>query len=192
VAAIWRELLKLAETSESDHKPRIHGALFHLAPLVSANERLAMRRDFLEYFRKTPLPIDKWPDKVMNDIRQSWYFHPKGEGIPWEDDSLSAALSWSSDVGRQIDLTPENGVAEKFTGVFSYLAQAMVSYTDEGIPGIWLNHNPVNEPLPKFVWKRQPLHLPFEPTPWQQARDLHLRRPDLRFPDPAWARPGRS
>lgn len=192
VAAMWQELLKLAETSEPDQKPRIYGALFHLAPLVSASERLAMRREFLEYFRKTPLPIDRWPDKAMHDIRQARYFRPKGEGIPWEDDALSAALSWSSDVGRQIDFTPEYGAAEKFTGVFSYLAQAMVSYADEGLGGIWLNHNPVHEPLPRTVWKRQPLHLPFEPTPWQQARDLHLRRPDLRFPDRAWVRPGRS
>jgi hypothetical protein len=192
VAAMWQELMKLAETAEPGLKPRIYGALFHLSPLVAANERLAMRRDFLEYFRKTPLPVDQWPDKVMNDIRQSWYYRPKGEGIPWEDDALSAALSWSSDVGRQIDFTPEHGVAETFTGVFSYLAQAMVSYDDEGLGGIWLNHNPLHEPLPREVWKRQPLHLPFEPTPWQRARDLHLRRPGLRFPDHAWIRPGRS
>jgi hypothetical protein len=192
VGAMWQELLKLAETSKPDLKPQIYGALIHLSPLVSANARLAMRQDFLEYFRKTPLPIDKWPDKAIHDIRQARYFRPKGEGIPWENDALSAALSWSSDIGRQIDFTPEYGFAEKFTGVFSYLAQAMVSYADEGLGGIWLNHNPVHEPLPRTVWKRQPLHLPFEPTPWQQARDLHLRCPDLRFPDRAWVRPGRS
>jgi hypothetical protein len=187
VLAMWQELRKLSDPAAYGNKPQIYGALFQLAPRVPVKEQLAMRRGFLEYFRKTPIPTNQWPDKVMYDIRQHRYFLHDSESIPWEDDSLSAALSWSSDVGRQVDQIPEDGVAENSTGVFSYLAQAMISYDYDGHARVWMNH----EPVPQTVWKRQPLHPPFAPTPWQQARDLHLRRPDLRFPDPAWARPGR-
>ena len=194
VLAMWQALQQCSDTAEARNKPEVFGALFHLAPRVSAEERLAMRRDFLEYFRNTPLPINQWPNEAMSYTRKAPYRQRVGlgEGIPWEHDPLSAALSWSSDVGTQTDLTPEYGVAETSTGVFSYLAQAMVSFYDEGLAGMWLLQYPLNQPVPITAWKRQPLQPPFEPTPWQQARELHLRRPDLHFPDHAWPRPGRK
>ena len=116
VLAMWQELRKLCDPAASREQTANLRCLVSTRPSGSVKERLAMRRDFLEYFRKTPIPINQWPDKVMDDIRQRRYFHHDSEGIPWEDDSLSAALSWSSDVGRQIDRTPEDGVAEKSTG----------------------------------------------------------------------------
>lgn len=192
VLAMWQVLRKLATTADSVDKPRVHASLFRLAPLAPVAERLAMRSDFLKYFRATPLPSNKWPDQTMDDVWLWRRYYPIGEAIPWEEDSLSAALSWSSDIYEQTDLTPENGVAEQSRGVFSYLAQAKVSYSYEVFSGTWMNQDPINEPVSKSVWKRSPLKTPLEPTPWQQARDLHLKRPDLKFPDHAWPRPGRS
>jgi hypothetical protein len=192
VLAMWQVLRKLATTADSVDKPRVHASLFRLAPLVPVAERLAMRSDFLEYFRATPLPSNKWPDFAMVDVWQWRSHYGAGEAVPWEEDSLSAALSWSSDIYEQTDLTPENGVAEQSRGVFSYLAQAKVSYSYEVFTGTWMNQDPINEPVSKSVWKRSPLKTPLEPTPWQQARNLHLKRPDLKFPDHAWPRPGRS
>jgi len=189
VQAMWQELRERAKVAtEPALRPKIYSALFHLAPLLPAKERLAMRSDFLEYFRKTPLPTNAWPDNVMDDIGVYHMFYQYGERIPWENDSLSAALSWSSDICTQTSMFPENGIETKSTGVFSYLTQAMVSYDIDGFSNTW----PTNKPIPGRVWKRLPLQPPFEATPWQQARDLHLRRPDLRFPDHAWARPGRK
>lgn len=132
-----------------------------------------------------------WPTWAMEPIETKRSVRG-GEAIPWEDDALSAALSWSSEVRREGYRYPGPGVAERSAGVFSYLAQAFVSDEEAGIAPMFLDDYGIDKPIPLPCWARRPLELPVEPTPWQRARALHLRRPDLSWPDHAWYRPGRE
>jgi hypothetical protein len=190
-AAMWTSLLDIARHSTCKRQVAAYGPLFRLAPLVAAEQRLAMRREFLRLFKWRVVPMPSWPTWTMEPIETKRSIRG-GEAIPWEDDALSAALSFTSEVRREVYRYSGPGVAERSAGVFSYLAQAFVSYEEAGIAPLFLDDYGVDQPIPLHCWKRRPLVLPVEPTPWERARALHLRRPDLAWPDLAWYRPGRE
>ena len=111
----------------------------------------------------------------------------RGEWVPWEDDALAAAFSWSSQIHHELASLPPDFYQE--TGVFRHLMMsgAYFNSSEWDTPEYYqlsLDHIAPNAlftvPVPSF---------PFATTPWQLARDLHLRRPDLKFPDRPIFRP---
>jgi len=90
-------------------------------------------------------------------------------GIPWEEDKLSAKLFWSSNFGRLISLYPDEPTHLHASSAFRYIAL--------GVFPRFERINPVNSRFERL--DMPPLSAPLEPTPWQKARELHLRRPDL-------------
>jgi hypothetical protein len=192
VGAMWNALREETRRSEKSRNLIAFGCLFRLAPLIERREGLAMRQDFLRFFASCPIPLGNWPPERMQRISLGRHSYRGGEGIPWEEDRLSAVLSWASDIKRETYPFPPYGVPETYTGVFSYLAQAYVSYADEGIPGFFWNPYQIDRSTSLAEWKRQPLRLPLDMTPWQRARSLHRKHPGLPWPDRAWYRPGEN
>ncbi len=184
---IWDWLLGQAQ-HHPDPKIRLrcYAALFRLSPQVSAEKGRAMREQFRRFFASANVPTFEWPTGVLGaayDGRTG-----RGEGIPWADDQLAAEWAWISAIKLEADIMPDSG-ARKRTGVFSYLAQAVSYAMDEGLAGMCIHRPAMGEPLPISLWNRAPLMQPFEPTPWQRARQLHLSQPELRFPDRLQYRP---
>lgn len=194
VRSMWDALRAVTRHEADERKTGAFGALFRLSSMVAREDRLAMREDFLRFFEASPIPFREWPTSAMEPIKGVSSLRD-GEGIPWETDRLAAALSWSSEIKRETLVRPSGGVAESFTGVFSYLAQAFVSFYDDdrydciGMDPIY----PVlTKPTRLEEWRRQPLQLPLEPTPWQRARALHRDHPELPWPVRTTYRPDRK
>jgi hypothetical protein len=169
VHAIWNALRQRSQSATIQDKPVIFAALFRLSRLLPRDERLAMRRDFLAAFRTKGFRSLAFTDDDNWGISHDpWLYPGGGLGVPWEDDELSAALSWSSNFDRQVHLYPSNVRDPRANDVFHFLSLGSKSKV---FPNPW-NQKPSAMPPPPA---------PFEPTPWQQARELHLRRPDLDF-----------
>jgi hypothetical protein len=111
------------------------------------------------------------------------------EQVPWADDTLAAEFAWTSQIKREATARAHTIARPAHGPVFVYLA-ANLDFT---LPQ-WDYQSVVMLPeaaSPVRSCRRQggPPALPLEPTPWQRARDLHQRRPDLAFPDRADLRP---
>ncbi len=105
--------------------------------------------------------------------------------IVWNEDALSAEQGWASHICGELSFQQVyNSDPPKVitpTSTFQYLLHAReVAYWAWGI-----NYYIIDSVVPNSARLAEPPELPFEPTPWQQARELHLRRPDLQFPDHA-------
>ena len=185
-------LRQRSNSGEQGARLEAFGAMFRISPLMSREQRIEMRKEFLRYFASTPISQGEWPVNPMREIITGHSFGTD-EGIPWEDDGLSAALSWSSKIKAETKFTYGYGESVTRSGVFSYITQAFAPF--HRYPD-WLSTVPplptIREPTVLRKWRRDPLRLPLEATPWQNARALHLRRPDLKWPDRAWYRPKQS
>jgi len=93
-----------------------------------------------------------------------------GIGIPWEEDELSARFSWLSHIDRLTHLFPYESNKSHANSAFRYLALGVFPMSEIDL----------RQPTYDRV-KMSPLSAPFEASPWQKARELHLRRPDLRI-----------
>ena len=170
VRSIWDSLRQRSQIAPIKHKTEIFGALFRLSHLIPLDERLAMRRDVLTF-----RAIGLWPfsdnDGMGHFSGGVWspsalLFPGGGLGIPWEDDELSALYSWRTDFRRQVHRETYLPSVWRPNDGFHFLARG--SFPQHGYSP-W-------EPSPIAM---QPPTAPFEATPWQRARELHLRRPDL-------------
>jgi hypothetical protein len=189
MAETWDWLVREArDHPDTGVRLRAYTALFRLLPLVPPERRLAMREQFRRFFNATRVPLREWPREELGAAYR-WRPSGHGEGIPWDEDQLAAEWAWSSAIKLEADIYPNYGVAERLTGVFSYLAQACSYAVDEGLAGMCIHRPGSAEPVWPSIWNRPPLAQPLEPTPWQRARRLHLARPDLRFPDQLPYRP---
>ncbi len=116
----------------------------------------------------------------------------RSEWIDWEDDPLSARWSWSSQVHHELAPLPHSWGLLPNDGLFMYLN----SYLDfcDACPwtGLGFVARDLDEPVPSRLRRGSPPSPPYAATPWQRVRDLHLRRPDLEFPDRAIYRPRSS
>lgn len=183
-SSMWDQLM---EMTGPDHamrdRLRAYAAMIRLAPQASEQRRRAMREDFRRFFDRTRPSTMQWPRTELGD---AYDYRPRGigEGISWDDDPLAAEWAWSSEIKLEAEIDPDWGMAVKGTGVFSYLAQACSYAEDDGPGGMFIRRPSVDEPVSAYLWRRAPLTRSFEMTPWQRARQLHLRRPDLRFVDP--------
>ncbi len=166
VRAMWDELRQRSQNASIENQPEIFGALFRLSRGLPRDERLAMRRDFLAAFRRKGFKSSVYDDSNFRDWEPPLSYLGGGLGIPWEDDELSTALSWRSNVERQLHLLPPVTLELYANDVFSFLA--LGSYRE-----------PVSKQWPPESTAMPRLSVPFEPTPWERAREVHLRRPDL-------------
>jgi hypothetical protein len=185
LAAAWEVLSHASRSGAKQRRLAAFGGLFRLAPLLDASTRLAMRGEFLRFFRSQIVPLADWPGWMLESAVTPDSARG-GDGIPWEDDDLSAAMSWWSQIGSETYPRRQKDAARADTGVFSYVANAYLEY--EAMSGLRGAHG-LDAVVPEKAWVRLPLRAPFEATPWQRARSLHLRRPDLCFPDRALYRP---
>ena len=180
IQAVWDALKVRSYAGENRHE--VFGALFRLSHLVSENERSSMRREYMDLItaRTMGIDADNWRYR-----RTALYYlmisgasepsatgydpnplaHPGGgNGIPWEDDELSARFSWKTMVNRQLYRDPMLDPSSRGREVFAQLVH--------GFDGEYQI----------TAWKRPPrISAPFPRTPWQKARALHQRRPDLEF-----------
>ncbi len=188
-SAVWEQLLESSGPHRAmQDRLRAYSALLRLAPQASVEKRLAMRERFRGFFAEARLPMSEWP---RNELGPDYAYRTRGlgEGVAWDEDPLAAEWAWSSEIKLQANIYPNWGTAQKSNGVFSYLAQACSYVVDEGLAGMCCHRPDTRHPMPGSFWNRQPLMQPFEPTPWQRVRQLHLRRPDLDFADPLPYRP---
>ena len=186
IDAVWAALM--ARTYEGENKRQAYGALFRISHLVGENKREAMRG---EYMRSPP---DEWPankrslwgqyytsvhydmtiSKATLLMEMGFDDNPLaypggGIGIPWESDALSARDSWKTTLGRQLHPDPKVKISAHESSVFAYLSQGFdLERRDDGM---W-----------NCAARITLSATPFPPTPWQKARDLHRKRPDLVFP----------
>lgn len=169
VRAIWDALRRKSQSASIEHKTKIFGVLFRMSHLLPRDERLAMRRDFLTGFHAKEISaLDFTDDDSWGVPWDPLLYSGGGMGIPWEDDELSAALSLSSNLGRLTRFYPAELTDMHSNSTFRFLALGV-------LPRHKINPRSGHA---EFI-KMRPLTAPFEPTPWQRARELHLHRPDL-------------
>lgn len=171
VRAIWDVLRQKSQSAGIEHKTKIFGVLFRMSHLLPRDERLAMRRDFLAVVHAKGISaLDFTDDDSWGVPWDPLLYLGGGMGIPWEDDELSAALSLSSNLGRLSHFYPAELTDMHSNATFRFLALGV-------LPRYKINPRSGHA---EFI-KMRPLTAPFEPTPWQSARGLHQRRPDLDF-----------
>ena len=128
------------------------------------------------------LPMEDWPELFRSSEDH------RGEWVGWADDSLSARISWSSQIHHELSMLPHDWRIQPDGGIFMHLNTA-VEVNDATGWGIFIRDRPLDSALPSGMWRHPPLQFPFPPTAWQRARQLHHKRPDLRFPDRPVFRP---
>ncbi len=165
IRAIWDELRQSSQSASIEDKAKTFGVLFRLSRRLPLGERLAMRGDFLAAYRTKGFRPSSY-DVNYREPEPPLYYLGGGLGIPWEDDELSAELSWRANVERQVHLYPLMTPELYANEVFSFLVFG--SYREKK-----------SIQWPQIVTAMPRLSAPFEPTPWQRARELHLRRPEL-------------
>jgi hypothetical protein len=172
--------------------------LLNLSAWRDPQELADLRDRLLVFFQDTrPSPFE-WVHTMMlpmdpaHDYPRRYAINTgqcRSEWIGWEDDGLSAAFSWSSQVHHELALLPHDWKLRPDDGLFMYLN----SFLDacDACPWAGARCEPValGLAIPSGFRRGLPPDPPFAATPWQRARDLHLRRPDLEFPDRAIYRP---
>jgi hypothetical protein len=168
VSAIWDALRAKSLQCTGDDRNTIFGTLFRMSSMVSHGEVMAMRRD---YQKAIHTGACGWID--YNDSEE-WYIpwnpleYPGGGlGIPWERDGLSARHSWSTHFGRLTHLNPDEAKETHADSAFRYLA-----------PGVFPMYQIDLRKRGNDRVRMPPPSAPFEASPWQKARELHLCRPD--------------
>ena len=164
--AIWDALRMKSHQGSGEIKATIYGVLFRMSSMVPSEEVMAMRRDYLNAMTGLMNFCDDEGWVPPNPL----HYPGGGLGIPWEDDELSARHSWSTHFGRLTHLHPFESRENHANSTFRHLALGVFPFyqIDPGKP----QYDHVKMP---------PLSAPFEASPWQKARELHLRRPDLKI-----------
>jgi hypothetical protein len=158
--------------ADADRTTRIEAyrCLFMMTPFMSSPERGKFREDFYRF--------------IMRD-------RPTAEElecpVPWHEDELSAEFGWHSQISAETSIVPSRSTEENHRiremQVFRYLIYACDVFRED----IWFGRQslpyPIDVPVPKRAWLGEPPDPAVALTPWQSARQLSLRRPDLRFPD---------
>jgi hypothetical protein len=161
-------------------KWRAYRMLLRIEEHLDGAMRNETRRRFHEEFR--------WPGASVTAFHLGYdevALRNRAGLIAWQDDALSSEQGWASHVCGELSFEQVyNSVSPKAikpTLIFQYLQHAReAAYWSWGVSYYYLDSI-----VPKSAWLADPPELPFQATPWQQARELYLRRPDLHFPDSA-------
>jgi hypothetical protein len=184
-----REVVGFLESATASEDPKrafsAHGALLGLATAGIAPDPDRVRARMLEAFQSRQPALTEWPGESYRPhdtggwIPQSRW----GEQVPWADDGLAAMFAWSSQIKRELGVLGDSFDLPSRGPVFLYLA-AGLDFTR-----LWGDYwgqtgNPeLVTPVRSSRRRGGPPALPLEPSPWQRARALHQRRPDLEFPN---------
>lgn len=194
---IWDHFRKSAESDSRKNRIAAWHVLVHTSDLMEPVERLATRMAFLDFFQRERPSLGEWSSIMMLDKDPHrdlpwryaiWETHHRGEWIDWEEDALSARLSWSSQIHHELSMLPHDWNIKPDGGLFMHLNTAID--VNKATPwDIYLRDCSIDNAVPSGMWRQPPPQLPFPPTAWQRARKLHLKRPDLHFPDHPAFRP---
>ncbi|MCU0780083.1 MAG: hypothetical protein MUF04_03150 [Akkermansiaceae bacterium] len=163
-----------------------HAALLRLATAGLAPGLETIRARFLHAFHTRQPALDEWPVESYRNLPDQWGPRSRwSEQVPWADDALAAEFAWSSQIKRETGFRA-HAIDEPSHGpVFTYLA-ANLDFTLLSWDYLSVYSLPeATSPVRSVRRRGGPPALPLEPTPWQRARELHQRRPDLTFPDRA-------
>ena len=130
--------------------------------------------------------LDEWPVELLRSAPDQWGPRSRwSEQVSWADDALAAEFAWSSQIKRETGIRAHAIDGPSHGPVFAYLA-AGLDFTPlswDYLSAVFLPE--ATTPVRSYRRRGGPPALPLEPTPWQRARELHQRRPDLAFPDRA-------
>lgn len=195
-SVIWNHYRELAETGSPAQRRTAWHVLLKTSTWMSPKDRAETRKKFAQFFLSERPSLSDWPHALMLNMDSQSYpwlafvllaeVH-RGEWVDWEEDALSARLSWSSQIHHECALLAHRWNIESNDGLFTHLVNA--SDACSNFFGIHFNIRELHDPHPSHLWRHPPPQAPFPSTPWQRARELHLKRPDLRFPDRPAFRP---
>ena len=182
--AIWRYYQAGVDSEDERQRIQAHKMLLRYSSWLDADARVEYSDELLRFFKQHRPSLDAWKADHMRRVGSSVVSfssrNHRGEWIPWEDDALSAAFSWSSQLHLELSSLPLN--EDPAMGVFRHL-MASGSHFDLlewGTPEFY--QIDLDQIAPTSAFSDPVPSPPFTETPWQRARALHLRRPDLEFP----------
>jgi hypothetical protein len=172
--------------------------LLKLSHWMGPEKRTAFRSRLHGLFNRDRPTLKEWADTMMlpMDPKSDYPKYDaisdvecRSEWVKWEDDELSAQLSWSSQIHQELAMLPHEWRLSPDRGVFMYLNTYLDACFTNGFTGSWFQPAGLDVALSGRYRRGLPPDVPFEATPWQRARELHLRKPGLDFPDRALFRP---
>jgi hypothetical protein len=159
--------------------------------------RVDFRARVLRFFHEVKPSLSEWAHTMMIPMSPATGYpmayailedQCRSEWVPWEDDALSAHYSWSSQIHHELALLPNDWGLMPADGLFMYLNTHL--NVCDACPWTGAACEPRSLDVAVAMRQRRAAPpLPFAATPWQRARELHLRRPNLEFPERAVYRP---
>jgi len=153
------------------------------------DERAEFRKRFHHFFHVERPSLATWAEHCIHPYSTYWgaaEIH-RGEQIPWRDDALSAAYSWSSEIHHELAIFPWEEYSNP--SIFRHLHASASWLSPPGWGGAKLRPAPLDSIASDRVFHDPFPSPPYQATAWQLAREMHLRRPDLKFPDRPIFRP---
>lgn len=186
---ILKYLERQVESPDRDVKLTAFHWLMFFSDWFDEEDRTVFRKRFHQFFETERPSLDAWSLRYIDHYRSDLgrILMHRGEQVAWEEDALSAAYSWSSEIHDDLAIFPWSDY--QASSIFRHLFASSCLFTPPG----WGEAELVPVLMDDIAPNRA-FHDPFpspliEVTPWQRARSLHLRRPDLKFPDRPIFRP---
>jgi len=179
---ITTHFLCLTTIGDLAQRIRAYKILFELEEHLASSQRDILRREFSDFLERERPSLDEWEPLAKRN-----HFHAPVNRMEWGDDDLSARFGWMGSIYTETahGLMARHKHPDIVDEVFFHLANASTATP------LRQRRLSLEDVMTSDDWNTRPPKLPLSPTPWQQARELHLRRPDLDFPDRALFRPTR-
>jgi hypothetical protein len=187
---------EMAESDSPDQRRKAWHVLMKTGEWMNPDEWSETRKRFVAFFMNDRPSLSEWSHTLMlnrDPLPGMRLMHiifedaHRGEWVAWEEDALSARLSWSSQIHHECSLLEHDWKIKPDGGLFAHLLNA-----SDACSNTWGTHvspQSIDDFHPSHRWRHAPPQIPFPPTAWQRARELHLKRPDLHFPDRPTFRP---
>lgn len=186
---ILKLLERQVESPDRDVRLTAFHGLLSFSDWFDEEERVEFRKRFHRFFESERPSLDEWQRHYIHANVIPWgglNMH-RGEQVPWEDDALSVAFSWSSEIHQDLATLPWQ--VYDASSVFRHLHASGCLFIPPGWGEAELAPVSLGHIAPNRAFHDSFASPHLEVTPWQRARSLHLRRPDLKFPDRPIFRP---
>jgi hypothetical protein len=196
--AIWEYFDQRLAFGERWQRVTAARVMLKLMGWLEPEERAKFRQRVDQFFREVRPSLGEWSRTMMltmnpeHDYPRQYAISEeqcRSEWIPWEEDALSARLSWSSQIHHELNMLPHDWKLTPDDGLFMYLNSHINACWACAWTGMACDPATPGEPVPARARRGAPPDLPFARTPWQRARELYLKRPELEFPDRVMFRP---